>query len=66
MTERSKSTMRKTTLADETPPDVSKLSPSERVELVWQLTKTSWAFKDPTFRESRLRRDIGRIIRRRR
>jgi hypothetical protein len=39
------------------------LSPAERVALVWPLTIQAWQFKDPTFRESRLRRDVVRLVR---
>ena len=56
---------RKGSLTDELDQrDVASMTPSERVEMVWELTKTAWSFKDPSFRESRLRRDIGRVIRR--
>jgi hypothetical protein len=41
----------------------SHLSPTERLELVWQLTVQAWAFLDPAASERRLRRDIGRVIR---
>ncbi|HEX7421154.1 MAG TPA: hypothetical protein VF505_14790, partial [Thermoanaerobaculia bacterium] len=55
---------RKGSLTDELDQrDVASMTPSERVEMVWELTKTAWSFKDPSFRESRLRRDIGRVIR---
>jgi hypothetical protein len=66
MTDRSQWPTRKIRLEDEgKDSDVSQLTPSERVAMVWELTKTAWTFKDPSFRESRLRRDIVRVIRRR-
>src|SRR5262245_16504288 len=42
------------------------LSPAERVALVWPLTVQAWQFKETGFRESRLRRDVVRIVRGRR
>ena len=65
MTDRSHWTVRKLALADEGKfSDVEHLTPSERVAMVWELTKSAWAFKDGDFRESRLRRDIARVVRR--
>jgi hypothetical protein len=43
--------------------DFDHLSASERVMLVWQLTLQSWPFKESLDRESRLRRDVVRLIR---
>lgn len=43
---------------------ISKLSPSQRVEIVWELTMQSWAFKEGLDHEPRLRRDVVRIVRR--
>jgi len=66
MTDRSLWPVRLTTLAEEDKhSDVDHLTPSERVAMVWELTKTAWAFKDGDFAESRLRRDVVRVIRRR-
>jgi uncharacterized protein YdaU (DUF1376 family) len=66
MTDRSHWPTRKVLLADEDKhSDVDQLTPSERVAMVWELTKTAWAFKDGGFSESRLRRDIARVVRRR-
>ncbi len=31
--------------------------------MVWTLTTQAWAFKEGSFRESRLRRDVGRVVR---
>ncbi|MCA9148856.1 MAG: hypothetical protein KDA92_06140 [Planctomycetales bacterium] len=41
-------------------------SPADRFKMVWPLTMSVWAFKDPTFAESRLQRHIVRVIRRER
>jgi hypothetical protein len=43
---------------------VGGLSPSERVLLVWELTLQAWAFKENLVDEPRLRRDVGRVVRR--
>jgi hypothetical protein len=43
---------------------VGALSASERVMMVWQLTLQGWAFKEDLRDEPRLRRDVGRVIRR--
>jgi hypothetical protein len=42
---------------------LSHASPVERVMMVWSITLQAWAFKDPNFHESRLRRDVVRTIR---
>ena len=38
--------------------DLVHLTPSERVAMVWPLTVQAWTFKDGTWNESRLRRDV--------
>lgn len=38
--------------------DLTEFTPSERVALVWQITVQAWTFKDGTWNESRLRRDV--------
>jgi len=38
--------------------DLMELSPSERVAMVWQLTAQAWTFKDGTWDEPRLRRNV--------
>ena len=43
--------------------DLSELTPSERVAMVWQLTAQAWTFKDGTWNEPRLRRDVVRTLR---
>jgi hypothetical protein len=45
---------------------VPSLTPQQRIAMVWTLTTQAWAFKEGTFRESRLRRDVGRVVRGRR
>jgi hypothetical protein len=44
--------------------DEMSLTPGQRVEIVWQLTRNAWTFKDGRWNEPRLRRDVGRVIRR--
>lgn len=55
--------VRKFTLATEETDDLSALTPSERIALVWRLTQDAWAFKAepmPTYS----RHDIpGKVIR---
>lgn len=43
--------------------DWMQMTPGERIDLVWELTKTAWQFHDPEFCESRLRRDVVVVIR---
>jgi hypothetical protein len=43
--------------------DVRRLTPSERVAMVWQLTLQAWAFKEGRWVEPRLRRDLVRTVR---
>ncbi len=38
--------------------DLLNLTPSERIAMVWPLTVQAWTFKDGTWNESRLRRDV--------
>jgi hypothetical protein len=65
--DRSHWTVKKYKLGEEPEYDEAtmQLTHGERIEMVWEITKTAWAFKDPDFRESRLRRDVARVIRRR-
>jgi hypothetical protein len=44
-------------------PYVDRLTPGERMALVWPLTLPAWAFKEGQTGESRLRRDVVRIVR---
>ena len=57
--------VRKTTLAAAGErEDEMRLTPGQRVEIVWQLTRDAWTFKDGRWDEPRLRRDVGRVVRR--
>ena len=50
---------RKMSLSEEgSESDLLHLTPSERVAMVWPLTVQAWTFKDGTWNESRLRRDV--------
>jgi hypothetical protein len=64
MRDRSQYPVRKGTLTNE-PKDetVAALTPSQRVAMVWALSVQAWQFKEPTFHESRLRRDVVRTQR---
>ena len=67
MVDRSHYRVRKYKLGEEPEYDEATLQMThgERIAMVWELTKTAWAFKEAGFRESRLRRDVARVIRRR-
>lgn len=55
---------RKVTLAQEGQEHaVRLLSPEERVRMVWTLTVQAYTFKDGTWDEPRLRRDVVRTLR---
>jgi hypothetical protein len=41
-----------------------RMTPGERIALAWKITKDIWPLKEPGWRESRLRRDVVRVIRR--
>jgi hypothetical protein len=45
---------------------VVRLTPAERIALVWPITLQAWAFKTGVLNEPRLRRDVGRVVRGRR
>jgi hypothetical protein len=45
---------------------IARLTPAERLEMVWQLTLQAWAFTGTVDGEPRLRRDVVRVIRGRR
>ena len=38
-------------------------TPAERIAMVWTLTLQAWAFQGGGDAESRLRRDVGRVVR---
>ena len=65
MADRSNWTVKKYKLGEEPEYDdaIMRMTPGERIDMVWELTKTAWAFKEPGWRESRLRRDVVRVIR---
>jgi hypothetical protein len=51
----------------DTEPDVyAAMTVAERIEMVWPLTVTAWAFAGKPCDESRLRRDVERLGRRKR
>jgi hypothetical protein len=58
--------VRKTSLDASDRDELMALTPAERVEMVWQLTRDAWTFKDGRWDEPRLRRDVGRVVRGRR
>jgi hypothetical protein len=62
--DRSHYPVRKISLADEGRELPSSLTPAQRVAMVWPLTVEAWTFKDGRFDESRLRRDVVRVVRR--
>jgi hypothetical protein len=55
--------IRKLALADEAAPDLSALTPSERIALVWRLTRDAWAFKGEPLPNYRRQDAPGKIIR---
>ena len=54
---------RKRRLAEPEDEPVLRLTPAQRVELVWPLTVQAWAFKTGVLDEPRLRRDSCRVVR---
>ncbi len=63
-TDRSRYPVRKLRLQDQgADDDVGRLSPSERVAMVWQLTRQTWTVKEGRWVEPRLRRDAVRTVR---
>ncbi len=56
---------RKTRLACSTEdPGMRDLPAGERMAMVWTLTLQAWAFAEDLRDEPRLRRDVGRVVRR--
>ena len=43
---------------------VPNATPAERLLMVWPLTLTAWAFKEPNVVQPRLQRHVARVIRR--
>ncbi|HYI09901.1 MAG TPA: hypothetical protein VEK57_12625 [Thermoanaerobaculia bacterium] len=68
MTDRRNMVVRKYKLGEEPriDPEILAMTPGERIDMVWEITKTAWCFKEPGWRESRLHRDVARVVRRRR
>jgi hypothetical protein len=44
--------------------DLSKTTPAERLQMMWQLALDAWAFKGEALAELRLPRHIVRVLRR--
>jgi hypothetical protein len=62
--DRSGYSTRKTHLGDpDDNSEVLRMSPGERMSMIWQLTLQAWAFKEGLQGEPRLRRDVVRVIR---
>lgn len=66
MVDRSNLRVRKYQLGEEPEYDDAtiRMTHGERIDMVWEITKTAWQFHDPEFHESRLQRDVVRVIRR--
>ncbi|MBI4539115.1 MAG: hypothetical protein HY704_06345 [Gemmatimonadetes bacterium] len=62
--DRSRYPTRRARFADGERDAVRDLTPADRLAMVWQLTLQAWAFKGEIDGEPRLRRDVGRVIRR--
>ncbi len=59
--------IRKSTLAQQgSEDDLSRLSPEERMEMVWPLTISAWAMKGEDIASQRLQRHVECVERRRR
>ena len=52
------------TRVDCEPDPYATMTVAERIELVWPLTVSAWAFTGRPYDESRLRRDVERVVRR--
>ncbi len=48
---------------DDTSPEASTTTPSERLLMMWELTRTAWAFMGEPIDESRLQRHVVRVVR---
>ena len=59
-----RSVIRKTTLQDEDDRGIVRdATPSQRMEMVWQLTLDAWTFMDPASVKSEFQRHVGRVER---
>ena len=57
----------KTTLDEHDDSGYVEGTPAERMAMVWEITKTAWLFKDPSFNaEQPLQRHVTKLIRRER
>ena len=64
MTDRSHYKTRKTRLADQGKEnDLEGTTPEERLEMVWEITKTAWAFRGEPVDESTFHRDVVSVVR---
>jgi hypothetical protein len=43
--------------------EVDRMSPEERLAMVWTLTLQAWSFREGWVDEQRLRRDVVRVLR---
>lgn len=43
--------------------DYERMTPEERLAMVWTLTVQAWMFKEGRLHEQRLRRDVIRVLR---
>jgi len=68
MTDRSHWKVRKYKLGEEpeVDEDVLRMTPAQRLDLQWEVTKNAWAFFAKSFDEPTFRRDVARVIRRQR
>jgi hypothetical protein len=51
---------------DKEPDACAAMTPAERIEMVWPITVTAWDFSGKPWDESRLRRDVESLGRRKR
>jgi hypothetical protein len=59
--------VRKSTLKEQgNDNDLSHLTSAERMQMVWPLTVAAWAMKGIDISSMRLRRDVERVVRRKR
>lgn len=52
------------TRGEREPDPYAMMTVAERIELVWPLSVAAWAFAGKPYDESRLRRDVERVVRR--
>lgn len=66
MSARRNVTVRKYKMGEEPLVDDSEraMTPGERVNAVWEISKSLWAWKSRTFDEPEFRRDVTRVVRR--